>query len=140
MKGEDLDVSTVRDDEGADASGIPNAAALLAFTTAAVRGDEQTLAAARERVLAELGPAGLVDTSAIIGNFQRMTRIADSTGIPLDAEINAMSVGIQDQLRLTEFGSAANTSRPGLLASTIGRAVRPFAFRLFSFAAARGRK
>jgi hypothetical protein len=135
-----VDVAAVTEDAVADASGIAHAAVLLAFAEAAVGGDEATLAAARQRVLDALGPEALVDTAAVVGNFERMTRIADSTGIPLDAPVAAMTQDIRSDLGLDEFGSARNTPPLGAVGRFLGRALRPVAlqaFRLIGFRAKR---
>ena len=68
-----------------------------------------------------------MDTAAVIGNFQRMVRIADATGIPLDAPVGALSAEIRDELDLGSFASAANTPDPGTLQKAAGRALRPAA-------------
>ncbi len=65
-------------------SGVAHEEILLALAEAMVNGNEETLSAARTRVLEELGPAPLVDAAAVASNFERMVRIADATGIPLD--------------------------------------------------------
>jgi hypothetical protein len=44
-----------------------------------------------------------------------MVRIADSTGIPVDERMNALSGSIQSDLNLRRFGSAQNTPLPSLL-------------------------
>jgi len=90
-------------------SGIPHGEALLAFAEAVVGEDEAVLAHARHRVLDELGPAALVDAAAIASNFERMVRIADSTGIPLDTPVYERTKDERAALHLDQFGSAANT-------------------------------
>ena len=128
-----MDVAAVTDDAAAAGSGIAHAPELLAFTDAAVRGSEAELAAARQAVLDAVGSEGLVDAAAVVGNFQRMTRIADSTGIPLDAPVNVMADDLQDELGLKDFGSARNTAEIGGLARALAPALRRIsipAFRL----------
>jgi hypothetical protein len=97
-----------------------------------VGGDAQRLAAARERVRAEAGPAALVDALAVASNFERMVRIADGTGLPLDAPMNLLSGDIQRELRLDRFAAAALTPRLGAFGRLAGRVLRPFAPRLFA--------
>ena len=63
-----------------------------------------------------MGPEALVDAAAVVGNFGRMTRIADSTGIPLDESMEAISGAIRSELDLARFGSSANT--PGARAAS----------------------
>lgn len=90
-------------------SGVPHGETLLAFAEAVVGEDDAALASARQRVLDELGPAVLVDAAAIASNFERMVRIADSTGIPLDTMVYESTKDERAALNLEQFGSAANT-------------------------------
>ncbi len=128
--GNEVDVQAVTDDGSAAASGIPHAPELLAFAEASVAADESALASAREGLLDTVGPEGLVDAAAVVGNFERMTRIADGTGIPLDAPVNAMAADIQQDLGLVDFGSAGNTRPASAVARTVGRLARPLVSRL----------
>ncbi len=57
----------------------------------------------------EAGNDVVVDAAAVAGNFQRMVRIADATGIPVDEPMQALSRGIQEDLDLRRFHSAQNT-------------------------------
>ena len=92
--------------DGADAdSGVPSGAELVAFVEAAVAGDGD-LTEARSRLEDALGGEAVVDAAAVIGNFQRMTRIADSTGIPVDERTAAFTEDLRDALGLNEFVSA----------------------------------
>lgn len=61
---------------------MPHADVLLAFADAVIAGDDIT--ARRERVVAQLGEAAMVDAAAVIAGFDGITRIADATGIPLE--------------------------------------------------------
>ncbi len=107
--GKEFDLHAVTDGTAAALSGVAHAEALVAFAEAVVDTDENTLADARARVLAELGPEALVDAAAVAANFERMVRIADSTGIPLDGFVDEMTVELRQELKLERFGSAANT-------------------------------
>jgi hypothetical protein len=79
--GKQVDVAGVTQgfDEGVD---IPHAAELVEFAEAVVACDAARTAAAREKLRALLGEAGLVDAAAIVGAFHGFVRIADATGIP----------------------------------------------------------
>ena len=46
--------------------------------------DEPLLKNTPARILDELGPEALVDAAGVASNFERMVRIADSTGISLN--------------------------------------------------------
>ena len=91
------------------ASGIAGGDVLTAYAEAALGDDEAEIAMSRSAVQSELGDAAVVDAAAVIANFQRMVRIADSTGIPIDARNAALSVGVRRELDLGRFASAANS-------------------------------
>jgi len=63
----------------------------------------------------------------VVANFERMVRIADATGTPLDAPIAMMATGLRGELDLDRFGSATNTPRAGALQRAVGRVLAPFA-------------
>ena len=97
--------------DGPDAtSGLPGGEALTGFAEAAVRGEPEAIAAARERLRAELGDAATVDAAAVVGNFDRMVRIADGTGIPLDKLAAMVSADVRADLGIDDFGGAQNTA------------------------------
>ena len=108
MAGTDVDLGAVN---GASHSaiGVAQGEELLAFTEALMRGEAAT--AERRRLRELLSPAAFVDVAAVIGSFNVVDRIADATGIPLDAVMLAMSQEVREQLELSRFASAANTPR-----------------------------
>ena len=109
-----VDLAAINEGESAAAgNGIAHAEALVALADAQVGDDDAALAAARARLLAEVGPEALVDSVAVVANFERMVRIADATGTPLDAPVAMMATGLREELDLDRFGSAANTPRAG---------------------------
>ena len=71
--------------------------------------DDAALDEARDALEAACGSEGLVDTAAVVANFQRMVRIADSTGIPLDNGMTAFTAGIREELGINGYASASNT-------------------------------
>jgi hypothetical protein len=99
-------------DVGGDA-GVEHGARLLAFTDAVLRDDDARLGRERQALLSVLSPAAFVDACAVIAAFNVVDRVADATGIPLDAMLRAMSGDVQEQLKLSRFRSAANT--PGAI-------------------------
>ena len=127
------------DREAASGCGVAHAAELLAFADAAVQGEPGALAAARADLLQALGPEALVDAAAVVANFERMVRIADATGIPLDAPVAALAADLGQELGLGRFGSAANTPKVGALGRAAGRVLRRVAPHLLRLAASRRR-
>ena len=89
-------------------SGVEHGGLLMRFTDAAVRRLD-SLAECRDAVLRELGEAATIDAAATVANFQRMVRIADGCGIPLDHMTKVTSEEWREDLGLHEFASAVNT-------------------------------
>jgi hypothetical protein len=68
--------------DGTSETGVPHAASLLGFADAVIARD--AIEVQRERVVAALGEAAMVDSAAVIAGFDGITRIADATGIPIE--------------------------------------------------------
>jgi len=116
--------AVVEGTKAASESGVAHAEALLAFAEALVGDDETALGAARDRIRREMSDAALVDAAGVASNFERMVRIADSTGIPVDTPMAVLSADLREDLNLSRFHSAQNT--PGASADHwSGRLVRP---------------
>jgi DNA-binding phage protein len=113
----DIDLAGVNGDPERAARGIRFGAELMRFGEAVARRDERALAAARQTLLDNAGPAVLVDAAGVAANFQRMVRIADAIGIPVDDLDSDLSRQVRDELGLERFRSAGNsqarTNRPG---------------------------
>jgi len=82
-------------------SGVAHGAELAAFAAAIVNGDESVLAGARASVVDALGPEAMVDAAGVASNFERMVRIADSTGIELGAFLEQATGDARETLGLT---------------------------------------
>jgi hypothetical protein len=65
--------------------------------------DNAALARARQAVIEVLSPEAMVDAAGVASNFERMVRIADSTGIPLDERMEVLSKEVRNQLHLERF-------------------------------------
>ena len=125
VSGIDADLRPITLGEEAN-SGVPAEAQLLHLVEASLDVErEAELPAARQALQKELGADALVDAAAVIGNFQRMTRIADGTGIPLDAPIAAMTADLREDLGINAFGSAAYTPKVGPLKRWLFRLLAP---------------
>lgn len=127
----DVNLQLVNGDESATAGDVQHAAALMKFAEAVASRDERALASARSALLEQAGAAVLVDAAAVAGNFQRMVRIADSTGIPLDERNAALSYGLVKELDLRRFASAQNTPPGGFKRKLMSLIARPMAKRMF---------
>lgn len=108
MTGRAVDLRAVTGEAAGDA-GVEQGARLIAFTEAVMSGDEAAAGRERETLRAVLSPAAFLDVCAVIASFNVVDRIADATGIPLDAMMLTMSADVRQQLNLARFASAANT-------------------------------
>ena len=125
----DVDLRMINGDESALPRDIVHGASLLDFAEAFVSRDEKALTGARDRLLAEAGPAVVVDAAGVAANFQRMVRIADATGIPLDDTSAVLNYPIIKQLDLERFKSAENTPSGGLKRRVLSWIAAPLARR-----------
>ncbi len=105
---ETVDLNAIVD--GSVASGIEHGAELTAFAEALVTHSD-VLPAARQAIVDAMGEGALVDAAGTVANFQRMVRIADGIGIPIDERMAEHSGDLREQLGLEQYGSAANTVR-----------------------------
>jgi hypothetical protein len=98
------------DESGRGDGGVPHGE-LLARLVEAMRAKESArLAAVRSEVIDTMGAAALVDAVAVSASFHMMNRVADGTGTPLDAFIEAPTEAIRAELGLDSFVSARHTS------------------------------
>lgn len=113
MAGEkDVDLSRVNGNDDVD-GGIAYGRELSDFVDAFMARDSDQLAKARQRLADSMGPEGMIEAAAVAGNFQRMVRIADSIGIPVDEPRAEAAAGLGQQLGLSSFQSAQNTLNRG---------------------------
>lgn len=108
MHGAQVELSAVNAPSGRD-GGVTHGARLIAFTDAVMGADDGALERERRALRAVLSDEAFVDTCAVVGAFNVVDRIADATGIPLDAGMAAMSTEVRKELDLERFVSAANT-------------------------------
>lgn len=106
-------------------SGVPHEEELLAFAESIVEGEAAAITPAREALQQAMGPAAVVDAAGVAANFQRMVRIADGTGIPLDTPVKLVSADLRDELGIDRFGSASETSPTNAAQRVLGRILRP---------------
>ncbi len=106
--GEDYDLGLILGagpGQGADDGKIPHAAELIAYAEAyfTARG---RLAESRAALEAAVGPGALVDAAGILAIFDAVVRIADATGIALEATKAAASVEIRADLGIDGYPAA----------------------------------
>ena len=107
-KQQEIDIQRVRNEEAGD-GGITHGNLLAGFVDAFMSRDTGRLDEARQALVDGVGAAGMVEAAAVAGNFQRMVRIADSIGIPVDEARIEMTAGIREELKLNDFHTAQNT-------------------------------
>ena len=106
--GTEVDLSSVNG-EARDDGGVAHGALLGAFVEAVMGEDEGERARVRDELRATLAPEQFVDACAVVGAFNVVDRIADATGIPLDAGLVMLSEDVRAALDLARFASSANT-------------------------------
>ena len=109
MNDGEVDLRGLTGDADSAARGIEFGTELMRFAEAVVMGDEEQLRRAREALLQCAGPTVLVDAAGVAANFQRMVRIADAIGIPVDTLDSDLSREIRGTLSLDAFESARHT-------------------------------
>ena len=88
--------------------GVPHGEALLRFAEAATQGTPD-LAQRGDALRAAVGREAFVEAAATVGIFNGLVRVADGTGIPLDAGMNRASRVFREELGLVAFPGARNT-------------------------------
>ena len=102
----EYDLSAVTGAVEGDA-GVPHSRLLVDFAEAVLGGDEAALTRARVALREAIGPAGLADAAGVVGLFNAIDRVADATGIPLEAEKTAASADFRAALGVDRFDVAA---------------------------------
>ncbi|MGI9327807.1 MAG: hypothetical protein ACR2PZ_21495 [Pseudomonadales bacterium] len=112
-KGELVDLSGAI--QGADAIDprIPHGKTLARFAEAVVTGSDAELDQARDAVITAVGGDGFVDAACVVGHFERMVRVADATGIPLDESAADATIELREDLGLNSYAMANRTPNSG---------------------------
>lgn len=105
----EVDLQGVNGDAEAAAVGVEYGKELMQLGEAVASRDNQLLVQSRQSLLEQAGEAVLVDAAGVAANFQRMVRIADSMGIPVDDMETDLGKAVRSELNLTRFASAENT-------------------------------
>ncbi len=90
-------------------SGVEHGDRLVEFSNAVMNDDEARLERARLAVREALGDAGWHEAAAVAANFNQMDRIADATGIPIDAFGREAMTELGREIGTVNFASAKNT-------------------------------
>jgi hypothetical protein len=109
--GESIDLDGLTDPSCTKIEGIPNSEALLKLANAFMGTDTDALAEARAYLAKDMSQEAVVDAVGVASNFQRMVRIADSTGIPSDDVMLIMAEDLCETLGINDYVSAANSKK-----------------------------
>ena len=104
----DYDLNAVTGVVEGDA-GVPHGRLLVEFAEAVLGEDEAALARVRAALGEAIGPAGLADAAGVVGLFNAIDRVADTTGIPLEAERAEVSADLRAALGVDRFDVATRT-------------------------------
>tara|TARA_B110000014_G_scaffold263237_1_gene259325 strand:- start:764 stop:1099 length:336 start_codon:yes stop_codon:yes gene_type:complete len=85
--------------------GVEHGALLSRLCEAIFNEDQDQLASVKDKLLDAAGVDVLIDAVAVSANFYMMTRIADSTGTPLDAGTVEPSAEIRELVGVNSFTS-----------------------------------
>ena len=88
-------------------AGVSHGRLLVEFAEAVLGKDEEALARTRAALGEAIGPAGLADAAGVVGLFNAIDRVADATGIPLEAEKAIASADFRAALDLDRLSVAA---------------------------------
>ena len=124
VEGTEVDLKGVVEGDAVD-TGVPFGSELIQFAETALGDDDELIRTAREAVIEKMGNAAMIDAAGVIANFQRMVRIADGTGIPLDMPVAMMTDDVREDLGINHYGSAENTPPINGFQKFLGRVLQP---------------
>jgi hypothetical protein len=108
----DIDLQGINGNAEGAATGIEFGAELMRFAESVATRDKAALDDARQALLVCAGAAVLIDAAGVAANFQRMVRIADAIGIPVDDMETEVGKEVRSTLGIERFASAQNTLYP----------------------------
>lgn len=104
----EVDLQAINGDADSAAIGIEFGPQLMRFAEA-VAMRSRDLPERRVELLEAAGPTALVDAAGVAANFQRMVRIADAIGIPVDDMQAELGQSVRAELGIDRFPSARNS-------------------------------
>jgi len=106
---EDYDLTAVIG-SGAQA-GIEHERELIAVAEAVFEGDPEKLEQVREKVIKVLGLRKLTDAIKVASGFNGITKIANSTGIPLEDSSEESTTAMRQETGIDAYSEAAKSKR-----------------------------
>jgi hypothetical protein len=107
--GQTIDLEGLADPNCKEIAGLKHSRTLIEYADVFMSRDAEKLALIGGKLEKEMGANKLVDASGVASNFQRMVRIADGSGIPVDPGSYDDRADLIEQLGLEEYESAKNT-------------------------------
>lgn len=104
--GKAIDYAAIMGTVGNDV-GIPHAELLVGFAEAVLGDDAARLEDSRRALTDALGAQALSDSAGVVGMFNALDRVADSTGIPVEDDKAADTAELRAGLGLDDFAGAA---------------------------------
>ena len=108
-EGQSIDLEGLADPNCKEIAGLKHSRTLIEYADVFMSRDAEKLALIGAKLEKEMGANKLVDASGVASNFQRMVRIADGSGIPVDPGSYDSKADLIEQLGLGEYESAKNT-------------------------------
>lgn len=105
--GEEIDAVSALTDTTSDA-GVPHGRALRRFATTAAAGSSD-LPGARASLESAIGRDGMQQAAMTIAAFSGLVRVADATGIQVDATTYAITAREREAMAIDGYAGAANT-------------------------------
>ena len=93
--------------------GVTHGRWLRALTEATIKGDWLALAEIRPQAEEVMGYQQTIDALIVAAAFNGITRVADSTGIPLDDNTRDVTVDMREVTGIQRFDYAEKTERYG---------------------------
>ena len=100
--GESADLDGLTDVSRKHIEGVPQSDVLLGFVDSFINTGGEELTQSREELVSTMNAEAMVDAAAVASNFQRMVRIADSTGIGL-GNFETVTEDIRHSLGIESF-------------------------------------
>lgn len=94
--------------EGEGDGGVPHGRLLVRYAENLLANDHPGLRESIAAIRQQMGDAALVDTAAVAGLFNAIDRVADSTGIPMEAAKVAASADFRASLGINQFASMSH--------------------------------
>ncbi len=107
----EIDLQGINGDADSAAVGVRFGGELMQFAEMIARADIDGITLARQKLTEAAGQKVVVDAAGVAANFQRMVRIADAMGIPVDNLENEVGKAVRDELAMDKYASAKNSLR-----------------------------